>query len=329
MAYRIPLPIFFVLWSILLGAAGPKAEEFNVALQTVADKKIVFATVESVNVVPARVRTGGTIESLTVDEGDRVNAGDVIARVKDPKLGLELRAVDARIESLQSQLKLTETDLQRAVKLRKSGAGSQARLDEAQTNLEVAQRSLVAMKAERSVIAERLEEGAVLAPASGRILRVSITGGSVVLPGETIAVLAEENYILRLYLPERHARFIDVGDVVRVGEPTLEGGELKHGRVRQVYPELAQGRVVADVEVEGLGSYFVGERVPVYVSTGEREVYVVPAKYLFTRYGLQYVKLKDGTEAVIETGGMLDDGVEVLSGIREGDVLVDPLGAGS
>jgi len=328
MVHRIYRPVFtaviLAFWSL-----GPaQAEEFSVSLETVADKKIVFATVESVDVVPARTRIGGTVQALSVDEGDRVNAGEVIALVQDPKLKLELSAVDARIESLEAQVKLAKIDMERASKLRRSGAGSQARLDEAQTNVDVVKLSLAAMKAERDVVAQRLSEGEVLAPATGRLLQVKLTQGSVVMPGETVGMLAQENYILRMYLPERHARFIQVGDTVQVGERGLEGGALKNGRVRQVYPELSQGRVVADVEVEGLGSYFVGERVPVFVSTGERQIYTVPNSYVFTRYGLHYVRLKDGTDMVVETGARMDGKVEVLSGIHEGDVLVLPAGEG-
>ena len=329
MFHRIYQAVFIVALYVALTSPKALAEEFSVALQTIADQKVVLATVESVDVVPARTRIGGTVVLLSADEGDRVSAGDIIAQVEDPKLALELAAVDARIQSLQAQVKLAEIDLERARKLRKSGAGSQARLDEALTNVEVVERSIIAMNAERDVVAQRLKEGAVLAPASGRLLQVKLTQGSVVLPGETIAVLAEETYILRLHLPERHARYINVGDSVKVGERALEGGELKSGRVRQVYPELFQGRVVADVEVDGLGTYFVGERVPVFVSTGERQVYVVPHKYVFVRYGLQFVRLKDGTEAVVEVGATLENGVEVLSGIRNGDILVLPNGGTS
>jgi len=326
MFHRIYVTVFIASFGAILASPMAMAQEFPIALQKVADQKIVLATVESVDVVPARTRIGGTIQALSVDEGDRVNAGDVIALVSDPKLTLELVAVDARIESLEAQVKLAELDLQRARKLRKSGAGSQARLDAAQTNVDVVKRSIVAMNAERDVVAHRLDEGSVVAPATGRVLQVKLTQGSVVMPGETVAMLAEETYILRLRLPERHARYIKVGDSVKVGERGLKGGELKNGRVRQVYPELAQGRVVADIDVDGLGTYFVGERVPVFVSTGERKVYLVPPQYLFTRYGLRYVRLKDGTNIVVETGADLNGGIEVLSGVKDGDVIVFPNG---
>ena len=93
------------------------------------------------------------------------------------------------------------------------------------------------------------------------------------LPGETIATLAEDHYILRLQLPERHARFMRAGDAVQIGARGLQTSERarkREGRVRIVYPEIQGGRVIADVEVDGLGDYFVGERTRVYVTTGKR-----------------------------------------------------------
>ena len=51
------------------------ADTFEVRETMIADEKAVFATVESINTVPARARIGGTIGELLVDEGDMVEAG--------------------------------------------------------------------------------------------------------------------------------------------------------------------------------------------------------------------------------------------------------------
>ena len=58
--------------------------------------------------------------------------------------------------------------------------------------------------------------------------------------------------------------------------------------------------MIADVEVEGLGDYFVGERTRVYVATGTREALVIPEGFVYRRFGVSYVKLKDGTEVVVQ-----------------------------
>jgi RND family efflux transporter MFP subunit len=331
--YRIFRPVLAVLALAagLLAIALPAAAQdaFTVRLQTIEDRKAVSATVESVDVVPARARIGGTVRDLSVDEGSQTEAGQVIARVDDPKLPLRRATLDARIESLKAQAELAKLDLDRARELRKTGAISQARLDEAETNMSVVTRNLAAMRAERQVVVEELTEGEVLAPAAGRVLKVHVTDGTVIMPGEPVATIARDTYILRMELPERHARFLKVGDKVLVGArglevPAPDDAGLTEGRVRQVYPELQDGRVIADVDVSGLGDYFVGERTRVYVSTGERETYVVPPEYLIHRFGLTFVKLKKGGEAVVVPGQPAEGGVEILSGLTDGDVIVRP-----
>jgi RND family efflux transporter MFP subunit len=315
-----------LILALSLGAAAPAQAEFTVRRTVIEDLKSVFATVESLDITRARTRIGGTVGVLSVDEGSRVKKGDLMASIDDPKLALKERAVDARIEALTSRREQADIDLARARELRRSGTISQARLDAAKTNLDVVDRELAAMQAEREVIREQMLEGAVLAPAGGRVLRVHVTDAMVVMPGETVATIATERYVLRMQLPERHARFLRQGDRVRVGARgmTAAPGEQREGRVRQVYPELRSGRVVADVEVAGLGDFFVGERVRIYVTAGTRETFVVPEAYLAQRAGYTVARLEDGTEVVVQPGPRANGGIEVLSGLRDGDVLVKP-----
>ena len=82
--------------------------------------------------------------------------------------------------------------------------------------------------------------------------------------------------------------------------------------------------MVADAVVEGLGDYFVGERTRVYVATGTRDALIVPADYVYRRFGVSYVKLQDGTEVIVQVGLPVDNGIEILAGVKEGDVVVRP-----
>lgn len=320
----------------MLGTALPAAaaERLTVERRPTEDLKAVFATVESVHRTRARARIAGTITELRIAEGDRVAAGQVLATVRDPKLTLQLASLEAKLRSLEAQQRQAETELVRARALRASGTGTQQRLDDAQTALDVVSAQTAAMQAERALVQQQQREGEVLAPASGRVLTVEAIGGAVALPGEPIATLALETYVLRLHLPERHARFIRTGDPVLVGERGLaaaaEPTGLRRGRVVKVYPELSGGQVVADAEVPGLGDFFVGERVRVQVATGTREATVVPPDFVLRRLGADFVRLADGSEIPVQVGGpvpALDGkpgGLEILSGVRPGDVLVRP-----
>jgi hypothetical protein len=74
-----------------------------------------------------------------------------------------------------------------------------------------------------------------------------VTVGIVVMPGEAIAKIAANAYVLRLELPERHARFIKIGDPVLIGvrELAASNAPLGKGPITLVYPELQDGRVIS------------------------------------------------------------------------------------
>lgn len=316
-------------------ASSDSATVFNVEPREIDDLKSVYATVRSKNVTQARVRTPGTITSLKVDYGDWVKQGQLLAIVTDPKLALRINAADARIVADESRVETAKTVLDRARTLQQRGFTSQATLDQAQTAYDVAVNELKSARADRAVIETESQEGEVLAPTSGRVLTVPVTVGTVMLAGESVASIAANDYLLRLELPERHARFIKVGDAVRLGSRSLgeDDKPLAEGRITQVYPQLQNGSVLADAEVPGLGSYFVGERVLVWISVGKRKTFIVPRAYVFNRFGIDYVRLlrPDGMHAdvVVQTGRSVKNGgdqpmVEILAGVTAGDKLVRP-----
>ncbi|HUI20637.1 MAG TPA: efflux RND transporter periplasmic adaptor subunit [Methylocella sp.] len=317
-----------VFLALAVFPAASDAAEQTVNLQMVDDRKAVIATVEPVHELLARARISGTITALSVKEGDRVSAGDRIAVIVDEKLQLQMQALQSRIQAQQANRDEAQITFERVEKLRASGTSSQAQFDQARTTLDVAQRTLQALLTDRQVIQEQAAQGAVLAPGAGRVLKVPVSEGSVAMPGETLATIAADNYILRLQLPERHAQFMKAGDTILIGARGLRAREepetLRRGSVVLVYPQIDQGRVIADVRVESLGDYFVGERTRVYVSTGTRKALVIPEAYLYRRFGVSYVKLKDGTEVAVQPGLPVEGGLEILAGLHEGDVVIMP-----
>ena len=109
--YRRKLLGFLVAVTIAPSAAF--AETFTVASQRVSDEKAVFATIESVSVVPARGRISGTIVQLGVREGNSVTRGQSIATIADEKLALQMKSLDAQIDALQAQSGQAQIDFTR------------------------------------------------------------------------------------------------------------------------------------------------------------------------------------------------------------------------
>jgi hypothetical protein len=153
------------------------------------------------------------------------------------------------------------------------------------------------------------------------------------MAGESIATIAANEYLLRLEVPERHAKHMRAGDSLQLGQRglTANGKPISQGRISLVYPEIQSGRVIADAEVTGLGDYYVGERTLVFISAGKRQAIVLPAELTFKRFGLDYVRILNSDDqpidVVVQLGQALKGPgsapeVEILTGVKPGDRIV-------
>lgn len=314
---------------LLLAALTPaKAGEVLLTLQRIEETKAVFGRIETRDVIPARPRIGGTLVRLEVTEGDAVRQGQRIGRVIDDKLALQLKAAEARIKALGAERTNAEAELERQNTLLARGFGTRQRVDQLRAQVEVLKNQIAAGDAEKSVILQQATEGDVLAPVAGRIVKVPVSQGAVVMPGEQVALIAGSGFFLRLALPERHAGNLKVGAPVRIAR---EDGTPVAGRLAKVFPQIENGRVIADVEMPDIGTFFVGARVLVQVPVGTREALAVPMSAIKTRSGLDFVTLavpEGARDITVVPGSRLLAGgvemVEILSGLKAGDKVVVP-----
>lgn len=299
------------------------AGEYLVQPVETTETKALFGRIESRFVVPARSRIGGTLTALEVSEGSSVTAGQAIARITDPKLESQLAAAEARIASARSQLENAETELKRNEELLAKGATTTQRVDAVRTTVEVARNGVTEAEAARQVTATLIEDGAILAPADGRVLSVPVRLGAVVMPGESVATITGGGVFLRLAIPERHAAGLALGAKVAV--------EAGQGSIEKVYPQIEQGRVIVDVAVDGLSDSFIGQRVLVQVPVAARQVLAVPEAALEQRAGLDLLRLTSAegeAEITVIPGALIEgpDGPlrEILTGLRAGDTVIVP-----
>lgn len=315
---KLLLPFFILLF----GATAAHSETLTITPQTIIEWKAVYGVVETRNRIPARARINGTIVALDVTEGDFVTASQRIALVIDDKLEYQLAALDAQISALTARLKTANEDLARGEALIKRGTITAQRLSLLQSQVDILNGEVRGVEAQQLVIDQQVSEGAVLAPEAGIILDVPPAKGSVITPGETIAIIGGGGAFLRLSVPERHATSLKQGDTISIGENQT-------GRLVKIYPQIENGRVLADVEVADLDDRFVGRRIPVRLPVGERDALMMPQSAVSILGGIDFVAIQVNGEplrrAVVLGAEVTIDGapwVEVLTGVATGDVLV-------
>lgn len=155
--------------------------------------------------VRASFKVGGLISQLSVDEGDAVKAGQVVAR-------LTTTEIDAGVEQARQGLTKAERDLGRAEKLFAGQAVTREQLDDATTAAAVARAQVRAAEFNRA-------HAVIRAPGDGRVMRRLAEVGELVGAGQPILVMSGDRsgWIVRVGLADR-----DVVRVARGDQATVE-----------------------------------------------------------------------------------------------------------
>jgi len=170
------------------GAAKKKADEEAAATQKVESPYAAIANgkvdVEG-GIIQIAARRGGVVREVLVQEGDRVVAGQILARQEDDEPRLALQSASADVAQAESQLRLIEVDIRTAQReydrlqqLVDTNFVAAQRLDQARDAIATAQARLGSQqaavqtaRARRDQAAYNVELTVIRAPQSGRIVR--------------------------------------------------------------------------------------------------------------------------------------------------------------
>lgn len=173
-------------------------------------------------------KTGGLVQELLVVEGQRVTAGQVVAR-------LDTREIDAAVAQASAGLGKARRDLDRAAGLAQQNVIPGAQKDDAQTATRVASAALANAKFQ-------LATATLTAPVSGVVIKRLAEPGEVVGPGMPVLVIGEDALgavLVEAGVPAREALHVVVGDAAEV---TLDGARAPiTATVIELAPTLVPG----------------------------------------------------------------------------------------
>lgn len=279
-------------------------------------------------------RISGTVVSLPVAVGDSVEIGQLLAELD--ATALEAQADEARAEVALSvpRIDLAESILARRERLAEKGLASVEDLDLARNDLAAARAQLLADKARLRSAKIALSYTQVTAPISGVVAEVSTREGETVA-----AAFAAPNFVTIIDLDRLEVlAYVDETDIGRVfiGQQasftvdTFTNIEFK-ARVIAIQPRAElQGSVVNYVvrlEFERPTDFVLRPEMTAHVRIviAERnDVLTAPRSTIKRTVGRQYVMVQRGEEwsaQDVQTGWRSESKVEILSGVREGDVL--------
>lgn len=260
-----------------------------------------------------QARAGQARAQADYDRTRQLFEQGVYAQARLDQMQAARRVADAQVSAAEAAVTAARQGVA-AAEAQTRVAAAQARSAEAQASSARAQTGIaVALRA----------EGRIVAPRAGRVTAVPYPQGSVVMPGEAVAVIAGGAPVLKLMVPEADARALRVGQ--RLSLTDEAGAVTGQAAVLKIYPAVTAGQVEIDLATDGVAERFVGARTTVLLPVGTRTGIVVPAAYVRNRAGADYARLLRGgvvMEVPVQLGARRPDGVEVLTGLVAGDVIV-------
>jgi HlyD family secretion protein len=260
---------------------------------------------------------------------------DATAIVRQARATLEeARASEARLGKLAGEGLTPQADLDaaRATLLR-----AEASLESAREQVRLRQAQVQERESELEIARQRLADTAIRSPLDGFVQARRASKGEYLAAGAAVAEVVRVNPLrLRLSVPEREAISLKTGQAVHVrvtgqsGPPEMQAEY--QGVVARLAPSLdAQSRsLLIEADIENPGTLRPGNFVQARIITGQREVVTVPQTAIVTFAGLQKVILVEDGKAVerpVTTGDTRGDAIEIVSGVRAGESVVDSPGS--
>ena len=294
---------------------------------------------KAVNSAIVKARVPGELQGLTVREGDRVEAGQVIARVESTEYADRVRQAQEQADAAKAQVEIAQRQVDNNAALVRQGFISKTAADNSLASLNTAQANHRAAQAGIDVLRKSLADTVLRAPISGQVSQ------RLAQPGERVAPEARIVEIVDLSRLELEASISPADSVaVRVGQQALlriEGAaQPVPATVARINPSAQAGSrsVLIYLTVAAQPGLRQGLFAQGQLATETQRALAVPLNAVRTDKPLPYVQVVEGdriAHRTVQTGvrGQVDgelwvavqgvaDGARVLRGaagvVREG-----------
>ena len=333
------LSLSALAWSCWTPAAVAQGDTADVPFETAPAsyqlaprERIWDGTIEAVNQATVSSQTSGRVAEILYDVDDFVEAGAVIMRFTDTEQRAAVASARAAAEEAEARFAEAESEHRRISAMFENGTVARARYDQAQANFNAARARLESARSGVASAGEQLEYTVVRAPYAGIVSRRHVEVGEMVRPGEPLmSGLSLESLRVSIDVPQSMIEPIRrIGKArVYVDDQQIEGERLTFFPIAD--PAANTFRVRVDLP-EGAVTLYPGMFVKVGFVIGETERLLIPESAIVHRSELTAVYVV-GDERVtlrqIRTGREYGDQVEVLAGLADGErVALDPLRAG-
>lgn len=354
----------WVIAVLLLGGVGawvwlapapfllPKVETTTVQVVTPTEASTVL-TATGYTYAKDRAAVGsrviGRVVELKVDEGDRIQKGDVIAILDSADLRAQIDQTKARLAETEARLADAERENGRQQRLVAEGVVTRAAADSAATALAIAKAQVETAKAALRADMAQLEYTVIKAPLSGVVIERNVEVGEMVAPGgftsqqstgAIVRIAGLDSLEVEADINESYIARIKPGQTAEIKIDAVPDRKYA-GHLRQIVPTADRQKAVVQVKVAiddaderlvpDMSSTvtFLDDGAAKRISEEKPRIYV-PKSAVGRDGAAAYVfRLKDGALERREIAGVDEvvdgkatDRFEVTSGLSGGETIV-------
>lgn len=284
-------------------------------------------------------RIAGRIDRYFVEEGDHVEAGDILVKLDDRDYRAVVTRTEASLEVARANAELARAEYKRGLALRRRSVVSEQEIDVLRTKAEVASATVKQIEAELDQARVNLDYTELRAPTDGVVLAKIKEVGEIAVPGgfegsgDLVRIANLEDLRAELDVNESDLDRVDMGQAAEVVADAYPDRRYA-ARVVKLYPQVDRQKGTLKVEVRVLEPddkllpdmsvrvSFLDEVTPAEAS---ETVVLVPAAALQRDNAGGFVwRVVEGKvqRVAVDTGGNSGDRVIVTSGLEGGETVV-------
>lgn len=293
-------------------AVSPVAAELiTVQAESGTTYATVPGTVVSKRHAEIASRLSGYVQSVKVQAGDRVEAGQ-------PLLAIDSSDVTGQLQQAQAVFDEAEVNYQRTTSLYAKGVATKVQMDDAT-------RQHATAKAALQMAQAAVGYADIRAPFAGVVVDKLADPGDLATPGKPLLVLEDPRALeVQSYVPDELYGLLHVGETIPYA---TEAGSYSGRLQSKVEAADAQTHThLIRIEVTAAAGLMSGRYVRVSIPTGSAPLVLVPARSVAERAGISGVFVVDAGGLahfrLVRTGEQRGGNVEIQSGLAPGERIV-------
>jgi membrane fusion protein (multidrug efflux system) len=288
-----------------------------------------YGVIEAAEEIVIAVEFSGQIEAVHFEEGDRVQAGELLIELDSEKQSLRLSQARTTREETEATLAEAQTELKRRQELFRLGNVSRATVDKAQLAVKTARARYEDAIAAVQLAERELADCRITSPAGGLVEKRLANPGEAVIPGAALGLIQAVDAVrVVTYVTEKDINHLRLGSEASVSTPGVQG-QLYNAHIESLGAKAdpATGNFTVKLAIPNPGDLLRPGMTARVALQGVRheEAIVVPDSALVDRdrRRVAYKVVKDRAievePAVALSGG---DRLRVLTGLQAGDRLI-------